>query len=116
MLELARNEDGSSRRQYSGRTATGESRTRSLHPGRVWLVIPAHNEAERLGETLRHYLSTLTDDDQIVVVVNGCGDATQDVARAQAECDDRLHVLIESRRIGRRRDPHRAPSRSTPCR
>jgi hypothetical protein len=46
------------------------------------VVIPAHDEAERIGATLRTLLTGLADRSlDVVVVCNGCSDGTADVAR-----------------------------------
>jgi dolichyl-phosphate beta-glucosyltransferase len=49
------------------------------------LVIPAFNEAGRIGRTLQEtlrYLSTTSPDSEVIVVDDGSTDATSDVARA----------------------------------
>lgn len=42
------------------------------------IVIPAHNEAERIGKTLEEYLKVFKDA-EIIVVLNGCTDNTKEV-------------------------------------
>jgi glycosyltransferase involved in cell wall biosynthesis len=46
------------------------------------VVIPAHNEASRIGRCLRALLEPSNQDLEIVVVANGCADATADEARS----------------------------------
>jgi glycosyltransferase involved in cell wall biosynthesis len=48
---------------------------------RFSLVIPAQNEAHRIGPTLESYRTALGADSEIVVVVNHSSDATAEVAR-----------------------------------
>ncbi len=45
------------------------------------IIIPAHNEASVLGETLRSVLSQVRAGDEVYVVANGCSDGTEEVAR-----------------------------------
>ncbi len=50
---------------------------------RATLLIPAHNEAAVIGKTLRSLASgVLRNDFRIVVIANGCSDATAQVARS----------------------------------
>lgn len=47
------------------------------------VIIPAHDEADVIGATLRSVLaSTIADDVEVLVVCNGCRDATAEVAAA----------------------------------
>jgi glycosyltransferase involved in cell wall biosynthesis len=50
---------------------------------RLSIIIPAHNEQDRIGNTLKHYTNFLTNkkelDYEIVVVLNGCTDNTRAV-------------------------------------
>ncbi|MBV8117479.1 MAG: glycosyltransferase [Candidatus Eremiobacteraeota bacterium] len=45
---------------------------------RFSVIIPAHNEQERIGKTLDDFVGVFTDS-EIIVVLNGCTDATRDV-------------------------------------
>jgi biofilm PGA synthesis N-glycosyltransferase PgaC len=54
-------------------------------PGRVTVIIPAHNEQGNLPETLSSLREQLLTVDRIVVVADNCSDLTADVAR-QAGC------------------------------
>jgi glycosyltransferase involved in cell wall biosynthesis len=58
------------------------------------IVIPAHNEAERLAPTLRRYREHCPDRGmRFLVALDGCTDGTAEVARQQAEADPRVEVL-----------------------
>lgn len=48
------------------------------------IVIPAHNEEAVIARTLRPLAALATADVEVVVVANGCTDATADIARAVA--------------------------------
>ena len=48
---------------------------------RFSIVIPAHNEESRIGPTLRAYLDGF-EDSEVIVVLNGCTDATPALVRA----------------------------------
>jgi glycosyltransferase involved in cell wall biosynthesis len=52
---------------------------RAAHSLRI--VIPAYNEEERIAPTLTDYCETFADRATIVVVANGCRDATSDVVK-----------------------------------
>lgn len=43
---------------------------------RLSLIIPAHNEEKRIGDTLEHYLSFFAKDTEVIVVLNACHDQT----------------------------------------
>jgi glycosyltransferase involved in cell wall biosynthesis len=45
------------------------------------IIIPAHNEAAVIGQTLQELLRQVGDNDQVIVVCNGCSDDTTMVAR-----------------------------------
>ncbi|MFA5070024.1 MAG: dolichyl-phosphate beta-glucosyltransferase [Patescibacteria group bacterium] len=49
------------------------------------LIIPAHNEESRIGQTLKEYLKFFDKDTEIIVVLNACQDRTlavvEDIAR-----------------------------------
>lgn len=56
---------------------------------KISIIIPAHNEAQRIGKTLEHYGSYFNAlkqeqklDYEIIVVLNGCKDFTQEVVAA----------------------------------
>jgi dolichyl-phosphate beta-glucosyltransferase len=68
---------------------------------RRWVVIPACNEATRLRPTLSAYLAALSNDDRVVVVVNGSTDVTAAIARDVRTADGRVDVLVEAGRIGK---------------
>lgn len=65
---------------------------------KVGIVIPAHNEEKRIGETLENYLSYFKDlkkkkvlDFEIIVVLNACKDNTKSVVE-KYNCDE-LEIL-----------------------
>ena len=45
------------------------------------IIIPAHNEASVIANTLTALLSQVRDEDEVIVVSNGCNDNTAHVAR-----------------------------------
>lgn len=49
--------------------------------GMTVIIIPAHNEASVIGQTIKGLLLQVGDDDQVIVVCNGCNDDTAGVAR-----------------------------------
>ncbi len=62
---------------------------------RYSIIIPAHNEAARIESTLRDY-AAIFDDSEIVVVLNGCTDATSSiVSRLRVEIGNLAAVSIE---------------------
>ncbi len=65
------------------------------------IIIPAHNEERRLGETLPQVLQFLTTQDyaaEVLVVENGSHDRTADVVTAMARNEPRLQLLREAQR------------------
>lgn len=48
---------------------------------RVDILVPAHNEAIVIGETIRNLLPQLTEQDRLVVIADNCDDETASVAR-----------------------------------
>ena len=75
-----------------------------LLPGRLSLVIPAHNEAENLPDLLRRcrgVLPGLASDWEVVLVDDGSTDGEADVARASMEGDaGHLQVVRHERKSG----------------
>lgn len=69
------------------------------------IVIPAHNEEERLPPVLEAYASFFTskmgNDAEIVLVANGCTDETATVAQNIAEKHSNIRVIDEPRKIGK---------------
>lgn len=58
------------------------------------IVIPAHNEEDRLGRTLLAYRTSLEEDGvRFFVALDECTDGTADVVRAHASVDDRVKLL-----------------------
>ena len=65
------------------------------------IIIPAHNEALRIKHTLRDYASHFLAGDQgeneIIVVINGCSDNTEDIVRefSQTFNQIKIHKIAE---------------------
>ena len=72
---------------------------------KVSLVIPARNEQDRLVPTLDAYAQALRrrydHDFEILVVANGCSDATAHVARSVAKRLPSLRVLDIAAPVGK---------------
>ncbi len=73
-------------------------------PGRISLIVPAHNEADNLPGLLaksRQVLAVLADDFEIILVDDGSTDDTQSVARASmGDQADRLRIVSHERKSG----------------
>jgi glycosyltransferase involved in cell wall biosynthesis len=71
----------------------------------ISLIIPAHNEEERLAATLHEYAGALqgryTEDYEVLVVANACTDATVEVARTAAAVNPHIRVLEIPDAIGK---------------
>ncbi len=69
------------------------------------IIIPAHNEAQRLGRTLDAYLPYFVSRYgaalEVLIVVNGSQDATATIAQAYAARYPQLQAVIEDRPIGK---------------
>jgi len=69
------------------------------------LIVPAHNEAKRIGPMLDAYLPYLEkrygDSAECLVVVNGSSDGTEDVVRGYAGRYPWVRVIVEPRQIGK---------------
>ncbi len=65
------------------------------------IVVPACNEADRIGPTLRDYCREFRDTATIVVVANGCTDATGAVVRGVQRDFDNLELVEIPARIGK---------------
>lgn len=69
------------------------------------IVIPAHNEEQRLPPTLQAYVdyfeTRYRDDYEIIVVVNGSRDGTEQITRVCAARHAAIRVVIEPRAIGK---------------
>jgi glycosyltransferase involved in cell wall biosynthesis len=72
---------------------------------RLVLLIPAHNEEQRIGPVLRefaeHFRRHYPGHFRIVVVLNGCRDRTEDVVRAAAAEYPEIGYLNFPERIGK---------------
>ena len=65
------------------------------------IVIPAHNEEDRIARTLRAYRRGFPQHDvRFLVALDGCVDHTSDIVRSQAADDDRV-VLHEFPKLGK---------------
>ncbi len=65
------------------------------------IVIPAHNEEQRIDRTLRAYRIGFPQADvRFLVALDGCDDHTSDVVRAHAASDERV-VLHEFPKLGK---------------
>jgi dolichyl-phosphate beta-glucosyltransferase len=61
------------------------------------IIIPAYNEAARLGETLRivfEYLNEQVPDSEVIVVDDGSSDGTADVAEGSLARAGRIHAQV----------------------
>ncbi len=69
------------------------------------IIVPAYNEAERIGPMLDAYLPYFAarygDTFEMIVAVNGSRDDTAAVAQARTAHYPQLHVLVEPRPIGK---------------
>jgi dolichol-phosphate mannosyltransferase len=65
------------------------------------IIIPAYNEAGRIGPTIRDYCETFTDSATVLVVANGCVDDTVGIVEAlQAEYSN-LELIAIAAQIGK---------------
>ncbi len=61
---------------------------------RVAVLIPAHNEQDAIGPTVRRLAGRLAAGDRVLVVADNCGDGTADAARlAGADVTERSHAV-----------------------
>jgi glycosyltransferase involved in cell wall biosynthesis len=68
---------------------------------RLDIVMPAHNEEDRIGRTLRVYRDACPDPDvRFLVAMDDCRDRTADVVQAHADEDDRVQ-LFEYPKLGK---------------
>jgi len=69
------------------------------------IIVPAYNEEKRLAQMLAAYLpffaAVYRNDFEIIVVVNGSSDATENVARQYALKFPQLKCIVEPRPIGK---------------
>lgn len=71
----------------------------SLEP-RFSIIIPAHNEEERIGPVLRSYVQSFADS-EIIVVLNGCTDRTLEIVSTLAAAHDNLAYVEVREAIGK---------------
>ncbi|MCA9071913.1 MAG: glycosyltransferase family 2 protein [Planctomycetaceae bacterium] len=62
----------------------------------VWVVIPAHNEAAVISDTLSHLKRTLNGNTSVLVIADNCDDDTARIA-----LDEGCHVLERSNKVQR---------------
>ncbi|MCX7009137.1 MAG: glycosyltransferase family 2 protein [Kiritimatiellaeota bacterium] len=69
------------------------------------IIIPAYNEEQRLRPALEDYLHFFLprygDEAEVLIVVNGSTDRTEQVARDIANGDPRIRVIVEPARVGK---------------
>jgi glycosyltransferase involved in cell wall biosynthesis len=69
------------------------------------IIIPAYNEERRLRPALADYLQFFLprygDGVELLIVVNGSTDRTEQVARDIANGDPRIRVIVEPKRVGK---------------
>ncbi|MBI2440695.1 MAG: glycosyltransferase family 2 protein [Lentisphaerae bacterium] len=69
------------------------------------IIIPAYNEEARLGRTLDQYLpyfnARYARDYEMLVVVNGSHDRTEEIAQEYARAHAAIRVIVEARPIGK---------------
>jgi len=71
----------------------------------ISIVIPAHNEALRIAPTLREYARYFKDRIELIVVTNGCSDATYEVVSSlQQTLPSLLTVINVPGAIGKKGD------------
>ncbi len=61
-------------------------------PPRFSVIVPAHNEQERIAKTLEDYVQVFADS-EIIVVLNGCTDGTRAVVDALRESNQNLLAI-----------------------
>jgi len=69
-------------------------------PPRFSVIVPAHNEQDRIGQTLQEYAGVF-DDSEIIVVLNGCTDATRSVVDELRERHANLHAIDIPHAVGK---------------
>lgn len=72
---------------------------------RLTLIVPAHNEQDRIGRMLDAYLPYFARrhgaDAELIVVVNGTTDNTEQVVAAYQDRFPNLRIIVEPERIGK---------------
>ncbi len=72
---------------------------------RLSIVIPAYNEEARLGAMLteytRYFIEAYGDDVELIVVVNGSRDHTEDVAESFVRDHAQVRIIVEPSAIGK---------------
>lgn len=65
------------------------------------LIIPAHNEARRISESLKQYLKFISKEDELIVVCNGCKDNTFEIVKEFSKKNKNLKAVEIKERIGK---------------
>ena len=73
----------------------------SVDAREILIIIPAHNEADRLRETIENLWSHFGSRATLLVVANGCSDGTSDVARSLARRFHTVKLLEIVHQIGK---------------
>ncbi len=71
---------------------------------KISLIIPAYNEAKRIGSTLSDYYNAFTDefdDFEMIVEMDGCTDNTAEIVADFSENKDNIVILEYPERIGK---------------
>lgn len=64
------------------------------------IIIPAHNEENRIEGCIRSYVKALPKEGEMIVVCNACNDRTPETVKALAKKDERIK-LVEIRELGK---------------
>ncbi len=76
-----------------------------MEPIKISIIIPAHNEAERIAAPLeayaKHFREKHGDDFEILVVTNNCWDATEEIVERISKGYPEVHQVVMSERIGK---------------
>jgi len=65
------------------------------------IIIPAYNEEHRIGPTLSEYLNHLSQNTEVMVVLNGCKDRTADVVSSFLDKGSHLRIIDEPGVVGK---------------
>ena len=72
---------------------------------KISIIIPAYNEAKRirktLGEYVRYYAENYPEDFELLIVLNGCTDNTEEIVREFAQQNDRVKYFVYDGAIGK---------------
>ena len=68
-----------------------------MNSEKIAILIPAHNEALTIGETLKTLLPELTSQDRIIVVADNCTDRTAAIARLIGDSSEKFNLTVLER-------------------